>query len=158
MRMTLALLVVLVMAAPAVAGGPSRAEAVVRALVVDDATARGLVDLVTAHDRELAKLHEKRARYMRQLLAAHELDAKSIDRLLDNAVEMQRALAEADLLLISRVRQLVPAQKAVQLLFLMSVTEPAPREQTTRTAYDPDAFPPASRPPCDPFASMHGCR
>jgi hypothetical protein len=155
MRITLALLVVMMMAAPAVADSTSRAQAVVDALVVDDATADKLVDLVAAYDNELAKLTKQRAEYMRQLLAAPHLDRKSVDRLLDSALEIQHAVVDADLRLMGRARQLLPAQKAVQLLFLISVTEPAPREPT-KTAYDPGAL--FTSRPCDPFASMHGCR
>lgn len=167
MRIALAISVLLVMTAPALADEPSRAEAVVDALGVDARTAAKLLDVLTAHDLELAKLQRKRNEYKRQLVTAHHLDAKSVDRLLDGALLNQRALADADMQLIVRVRQLVPSPKAVQLLFLLSVTEPAQREAPavtearTRTAYDPDAlFPPSSgnRPPCDPFASMHGCR
>ena len=152
MRIALALLVVVMVASPVAAEPVSRAEAVVDALGVDEPIARKLIELLTAHDQELAKLQRKRSEYKRQLVSAHHLDAKAVDRLLDDALQNQRALADADLRLVARVRQLVPAPKAVQLLFLLSATEP-----TAPTAGE-DAPRLARGSVCDPFASMHGCR
>lgn len=169
MRIALALLVVMVVASPVAAQAPSRAEAVVGALGVDEVTAHKLIDLLVAHDQEVGKLQKKRSEYRRQLVSAHHLDPKAVDRLLDDAMTNQRALADAELRLIARVRQLVPSPKAVQLLFLLSVTDAAtpgaaddPGVPTyARGGYDRDPLAPprvVGRTTCDPFASMHGCR
>ena len=145
MRIALALLAVLVVASPAVAE-PSRAETVVDALDLDEPTAEKLLEVLTTHDAELDKLQRRRSEFKRKLVSAERLDPKALDRLLDDTVQNQRALAETELRLIERVRQVVPAPKAVHLLFLMSATEPE-RAPAVRAA-----------PACNPFASMHGCR
>ena len=138
-------LVVLLFAAPVRADSPSRGHVVVDALGVDARTGEKLVAIVDAHDAELAKLQRERGELKSQLVASSRLDPKSLDGLLDATVANQRALAELDGRLIQRVRKLVPSPKAVQLLFLLSVTEPTLPAATVSTAV------------CNPWTSMHRC-
>jgi hypothetical protein len=166
MRVALVLVVVVAMATPVAAQSASRAESVVDALGVDEPTASKLIDIVSRYDLEIARLQRQRAELKRQLVTAHHLDRKSIDHLLDEALANQRGITDAEGRLIARVRQIVPARKAVQLLVLLSVTEPSRSDAAgetdavrPHTAYDPEALClPGARTACDPFASMHGCR
>src|SRR5689334_332536 len=136
MRTTIACLVLLLFASPVRADSPSRGHVVVDALGVDTRTGEKLIAIVDAHDAELAKLQRERGELKSQLVASRRLDA---------TVANQRALAELDGRLIQRVRKLVPSPKAVQLLFLLSVTEPTLPAATVSTAV------------CDPWTSMHRC-
>lgn len=166
MRIALACLVVVVQGSPAGAEPASRAQAVVDALAVDALTAHKLIDLIARHDSEVDRLQRERADVKRRLVTAHHLDPKSVDRLLDEAVASQRAIARADEHLLARVRQIVSAHQAARLLVLLSVTEPSsaaaidltPRLQAVGRADTDVARGAAARQPCNPFASMHGCR
>ena len=169
MRSALACLVVIVLGSPVGAEPASRAQAVVDALGVDALTANKLVDVVAHHDLELDRMQRERADLRTRLVTAQRLDPRSVDRLLDDAVANQHAIAEADERLIARVRQLVPPHQAARLVTLLAATDPSRQDSRPATyaqgprpvRHDPDTlFPPASpsRPVCDPFASMHGCR
>lgn len=162
MRIALACLVVVVLGSPVGAEPVSRAQAVVDALAVDAITGNKLIDLIARHDLELDRLHRERAALERRLVTAHHLDPKSVDRLLDETVRNQRAIAQLDERLLARVRQIVPAHQAARLLTLLAVTEPSSEDEppVTIATRPPDAaaFGAAARPACDPFASMHGCR
>jgi hypothetical protein len=186
MRLAIAFLVVLVSVAPAAADPGDRAQAVVDALGVDTATATKVRDVVFRYDLDLARLERRRVELRRQLVEAHADEPKHVDLALDDLVANQRALARNEEELITRLRQLLTAKKAAQLLVLLAATEPsrerrpAPVEidmeqpvtaQTRRDA--DDLFPPGSdlnappnaplntpprNKPCNPFESMHGCR
>jgi len=145
MRITIACLVVLVLASPGWADTPSRGHVVVDALGVDARIGEKLIALVDRHDAELAKLQRERGELKSQLVASSRLDPKSLDGLLDATVANQRALAELDGRLLQRVRKLLPSPKAVQLLFLLSVTEPTVPAAMVSTAV------------CNPWTSMHRC-
>lgn len=145
MRMTIACLVVLVVTSRAWADSPSRGHVVVDALGVDARTGEKLIAIVDGHDAELAKLQHERGELKSQMVTASRLDPKSLDGLLDATVANQRALAALDGNLIQRVRKLVPSPKAVQLLFLLSITDPTPPPATVSTAV------------CNPWTSMHRC-
>lgn len=159
------------MASPVVADSGARAQAVVDALGVDSQTADKLIDIVIRYDNELARLQRQQSEVKRRLVLARHDQPKDIDFLLDDAISTQRALAQNEEQLIKRVRKIVSAKQSAQLLVLLGATEPqrgmdpAPEptfaEAKRPSGYDPDQlFPPGSqkRVPCDPFASMHGCR
>lgn len=177
MRLAIAFLVVVVSVAPAAADPGDRAQAVVDALGVDSVTANKLRDIVFRYDLDLARLERRRVELRRQLVEAHADDPKHVDFALDELVANQRALARNEEELIARLRQLLPAKKAAQLLVLLAATEPsrehrpAPVEidmeqPSTEARHDADdLFPPGSdlnapprNKPCNPFESMHGCR
>lgn len=170
MRIALACLVVVVLGSPVSAEPASRAQAVVDALSVDAVTANKLIDLIAHHDLELDRLQHERAALERRLVTAHRLDPKSVDRLLDDTVANQRAIAQVEERLLARVRQVVPAHQAARLLTLLAVTEPSSDDTAPVTiavtprlpvARAPESLPATgapARPACDPFASMHGCR
>lgn len=172
MRIVLALVVLALLASPAAAQPAARAFTVVDGLGVDEQTANKLIDLVARYDSELEKLQRQRSELRRRLVTARHDDAKVVNRLLDDSLANQRAVIQAEERLITRVRQIVSARQTAQLMVLLAATEPShgedivPAETADRSgrvsgSYDPNSlFPPgsASRRPCDPFASMHGCR
>ncbi len=170
MRIALVLAVVMGLVSPGLAQPASRAVSVVDGLGVDQLTANKLVDILQRHDSELAKLQRQRSELKRRLVTARHADPKNVDRLLDESIANQRALAQAEEQLITRVRQIVPAQQAAHLLVLLAATEPPHGRDAPATfsenpragsAYDPRSplsVGQATRTRCDPFASMHGCR
>jgi hypothetical protein len=170
MRTAAAILVVLVASSSVQADPGARAVAVIDGLRVDDATADKLLAVVTAYDKELSRLQRQRIEVKRRLVLAANDQPKQVDVLLDDAIANQRALAHNEEQLIRRTKKLLGPKRAAELLVLLAATEPDRAEDArpatladvpeARTGYDPDAlFPPKSaRPPCNPFAEMHGCR
>jgi len=172
MRIVFALLVLALAVSPAAAEPSVRAFSIVEALEVDEQTGNKLIDLLTRYDADVDKLVRTRAELKARLVIAHR-DAQGADKLLLDWTANQRAFAALEDQLLARARQSLPGQKAVKLLMLLSLTEATPppdapppttyatKPPSRRPGYNPDAlFPPGSpnRPPCDPFASMHGCR
>ena len=172
MRIALALLVLVLVTEPASAES-SRAASIVEALELDEQTANKVLDILNRYDADLDKLERTRADLKRQLVVGHKRLPNEADRLLLDWSANRNGLAKIENELLQRARALLPGPKAVHLLMLVSITEPTPaveqpsiatnpsRETTVTSRHDPDAlFPPGSpaRPPCDPFASMHGCR
>src|SRR5688572_21638940 len=171
----IALLVVALLTQPAVADS-SRAASIVEALELDEQTANKVLDILNRYDADLEKLERMRADLKRQFVGGHKKLPNEADRLLLDWSANRHSMAKIENDLIQRARSLLPGPKAVHLLMLVSITERVPlplpeaqpaiatkaREPSVASGrHDPDAlFPPGSpaRPPCDPFASMHGCR
>jgi parvulin-like peptidyl-prolyl isomerase len=170
MRMAAAFLVLLVSAASAQADSGGRATAVTDALGVDARTAEKLIEIVIRYDTETARLQRQRIEVKRRLVLARHEHPKDVELLLEDAIANQRALTQNEEQLIRRTRKILGAKRAAELLVLINATEPDRRDETPppaladdtprRPVRDPDAlFPPGStRPPCNPFESMHGCR
>ena len=155
-----------------------RAFSVVEGLGVSEPTATRLLEIVSRHDQEILRLARRKAELQRRLVTAQNDAPQVVENLLDESIATQRAIVQAEERLLARVRQVVSPKLAARLLVLLAATEPTRAEEQVlatppplppsyaqghrqRSLHDPNAlFPPGSsaRTPCDPFASMHGCR
>jgi hypothetical protein len=146
-----------------------RALAIVDELHLDDVTTAKLFPVLSEYEQdrdrlvgEYWSLHER---------AAHERDHVAADRLLDRLLATQRSLLATETTLVTRLRQLLPADQAARARVMLT----APAAAAVHTGvHDPDAlFPPGSRlskgqaparapvaqpaGPCDQFTQMHRC-
>jgi hypothetical protein len=169
MRIAVAFMVLLVSASSVQADSGARAVAVIDALRVDTQTADKLIDILIRYDNEVSRLQRQRIEVKRRMVLARHDHPRDIEFLLDDAIANQRALAHNEEQLIRRARKILGPRRAAELLVLVNATEPARADDTPRPTFadtpsaparihDPNAlFPPAAKPPCDPFESMHGC-
>jgi hypothetical protein len=149
-----------------------RALAIVEELHLDDATTAKLFPVLSEFEQdrdrllgEYWSLHER---------AAYERDHVAADRMLDRLLATHRSLLATETTLVTRLRQLLPADQAARARVILTAPSPGGGWSTHAGSHDPDAlFPPGSqlakraapaRAPvaqptgsCDPFAQMHRC-
>jgi hypothetical protein len=97
-----------------------RAYALTEALSLDEQTAGKLFPTLARYDDETDKLLERRIELNRRLRAVDQMkDTKAIDRLIDDAIAVQRGFVELDEHRLTDLRKiLTPAQTAKLLIVL----------------------------------------
>ena len=119
MRITVALLVILVGSAPAFA---DRAQTIAQDLQLPtDAGARVAGTLVT-YDSELYKLRTERAEIRRQLLVEHT-DSMS-QKLLDDMIVNAQALVQLDQSLLATLRAQLAPDQILRVFMMLDASEP----------------------------------
>jgi hypothetical protein len=144
---------------------------IVDELAVDDDASARVIPVLTRYFKDTALLRETLAGIRRSI--AREADPQQLDKLYDQQVATTRALLSAETGAVTKLRKILPAPKAARARLALrvlpggTVIEDPELPATTAVAapiapysHDPSTlFPPSSKlvPPCDPFASMHGC-